>query len=193
MAETREPGDDGPTLGMPSFSLRGRRRPTPPEAVAVDAPTASAASTTQSTPEPEDVAEVAPTEHPRRGTTLAGPPAAAATGVAVGTLGVLLVWLAGVGCEAVRGTSSCGGGPGLLVLVVVLGALAWAGSLMLRALAVPDAGSTSLLAVGILAVLVMVFLLGSLDQWWAALVVQALAAGSYAAAWWVTTSVVGED
>ena len=190
MAETREPGDDGPTLGMPSFSLRARRRPTPPEPVAPDAPTASA---TQSTAETDHVAEMAPAGRTPRGTTLTGLPAAAATGVVVGALGVLLVWLAGVGCEAVRGTSSCGGGPGLLVLVVVLGVLAWSGGLLLRAFAVPDAGSTSVLAVGILAVLVMVFLLGSLDQWWTALAVPVLGAGAYAAAWRVTTAVVDED
>jgi len=124
---------------------------------------------------------------------LGGVPAAALTGVAVGALGVLLVWLAGVGCEAVRGTSSCGGGPGLLVLVAVLGLLAWAGSLLLHLFGVPGAGSTSVLAVGILAVLVMVFLLGSLEEWWTVVAVPVAAAAAYCSAWWVTTAVVGED
>ena len=71
--------------------------------------------------------------------------------------------------------------------------LAWTGSLLLRLLGVADAGSTSLLAVGILAVLVMVLLLGSLDEWWSAVAVPLLAAGAYAGSWWVTTSVVGDD
>ncbi len=95
-----------------------------------------------------------------------GLPAASLTGVAVGGLAVLLAWLAGVGCEAVRGTSACGGGPGLLILLAVLVVLTWAGSVLLRALGVPHAGSTSLLAVGVLAVIVLVFLLGSLDEGW---------------------------
>ena len=113
-------------------------------------------------------------------------PAASLTGVAVGGLAVLLAWLAGVGCEAVRGTSACGGGPGLLILLLVLVVLTWAGSLLLRVLGVPHAGSTSLLAVGILAVLVLVFLLGSLDEWWAIVAVPVASAISYAASWWVT-------
>ena len=117
-----------------------------------------------------------------------GLPAAALTGVAVGGLAVALAWLAGVGCEAVRGTSACGGGPGLLLLVVVLALLAWAGSLLLRLLGVPRAGSTSVLAVGILAVLVLVFLLGSLDTWWALVAVPLASTVAFGASWWVTTA-----
>ncbi|GIM67954.1 hypothetical protein Pve01_89920 [Planomonospora venezuelensis] len=117
-----------------------------------------------------------------------GLPAAALTGVAVGGLAVALAWLAGVGCEAVRGTSACGGGPGLLLLVVVLALLAWAGSLLLRLLGVPHAGSTSVLAVGILAVLVLVFLLGSLDTWWALVAVPLASTVAFGASWWVTTA-----
>ncbi len=120
---------------------------------------------------------------------VSGLPAASLTGVAVGGLAVLLAWLAGVGCEAVRGTSACGGGPGLLILLVVLAVLTWAGSLLLRVLGVPHAGSTSLLAVGILAVLVLVFLLGSLDEGWALVAVPVASAISHAASWWVTAAV----
>jgi hypothetical protein len=111
----------------------------------------------------------------------------------VGGIAVLLGWLAGVGCEAVRGTSACGGGPGLLILVVVVAVLAWSGSLLLSALGVPHAGSTSLLAVGILAVLVLVFLLGSLDEWWALVAVPVASTTAYAASWWVTTAAGDED
>ena len=171
--------DDGPSLAMPSFARRRRTK---------DAPRVVPAA-------PDPVVEPEPSARVRRPLPVlssSGLPAAAVTGLVVGTLGVLLVWLAGVGCEAVRGTSSCGGGPGLLVLVVVLGVLAWAGSLLLRVLAVPDSGSTSVLAVGILAVLVMVFLLGALDEWWTAVAVPVAAAAAYCSAWWVTTAVVGE-
>jgi hypothetical protein len=155
--------DDRPPLEMPSLSLRRRRR-------------------------------AAGDGAPGRVPTLPvrGLPAAVLAGVAVGALAVLLGWLAGVGCEAVRGTSACGGGPGLLILLVVLAALTWAGSLLLRVLGVPHAGSTALLAVGILAVLVLVFLLGSLDGGWALVAVPAASALAHAVSWWVTTA-VGDD
>jgi len=81
----------------------------------------------------------------------------------------------------------------LALLLAGLLLLAWAGSLLLRALGVADAGSTSVLAVGIMAVLVMVFLLGSLDEWWALVAVPLVAAVGYGASWWVTSSVVGAD
>jgi hypothetical protein len=165
--------DDGPPLEMPSLSLRRRRKAA-------------------------GVSEAAPQPTPGRGrrhlptTSVSGLPAAAVTGVVVGGLAVLLAWLAGVGCETVRGTSACGGGPGLLILVVVVAVLAWAGSLLLRLLGVPHAGSTSVLAVGVLAVLVLVFLLSSLDEWWALVAVPLASVIAYASSWWVTTA-VGEE
>ena len=115
------------------------------------------------------------------------------TGAVVGGLGVLLTWAASAGCEAVRGTSSCGGGPGLAVLVAVLGLLAYVGGWLLRALGVPDAGSTSLLAVGVTAVLVLVFLADALFEWWMAVALPLVAAAAYALSWWVTTRVVAAE
>lgn len=165
--------DDGPSLEMPSLSLR-RRRDAP------DVPEATPQSTTGRSRRHLPTVSVS------------GLPAAAVTGVVVGGLAVALAWLAGVGCEAVRGTSACGGGPGLLILVVVVAALAWAGSLLLRLLGVPHAGSTSVLAVGILAVLVLVFVIGSLDEWFALVAVPLASVIAYAASWWVTTT-VGEE
>jgi hypothetical protein len=179
--------DDRPPLEMPTFSLRRRMRvadddDTPPLGVE---------------PPPPGVVQPPPASEPgpRRlpAVQVSGPPAAALTGVAVGGLAVLLAWLAGVGCEAVRGTSACGGGPGLLILLVVLAALTWAGSLLLRVLGVPHPGSTSLLAVGILAVLVLVCLLGSLDEAWALVAVPVASAISYAVSWWVTAAVGDDD
>ena len=161
--------DDGPSLEMPSLSLRRRR----------------------DTPEAPDAPPQAPPGRSRRGLPTApvsGLPAAAVTGVAVGLLAVALAWLAGVGCEAVRGTSACGGGPGLLLLGVVLALLATAGSGLLRLLGVPHPGSTSVLAVGILAVLVLVFLLGSLDTWSALVAVPLASAVAFGVSWWVTTA-----
>ena len=119
--------------------------------------------------------------------------AAAVTGVVVGGLAVLLDLLATSACDVVRGTSSCGGGPGLLILVVVLVALAYVGGVLLRVLGAPDAGSTSILAVGIMAVLVLVFLLGSIDEWWMVIAIPVAAVIAYCASWWVTDAVVGLD
>ena len=120
---------------------------------------------------------------------LDGLTAALVTGAVVGGLAVLFTWLAATGCEAVRGTSSCGGGPGLLLLVAVLGLLAYVGGWLLRAFGVPDAGSTSLLGVGVTAVLVLLFLVDAVDQWWGAVAVPLVAVAAYALAWWVTTRV----
>jgi hypothetical protein len=160
--------DDRPPLEMPSFSLRRRRKVPDRE------------------PAREPRTRRLPTV-PVRGLT-----AAVVAGVVVGALAMLLGWLAGVGCEALRGTSACGGGPGLLILLLVLAALTWAGTLLLRVLGVPHAGSTSLLAVGILAVLVLVLLLDSLDQGWALVAVPVASAVAHAVSWWVTTA-VGDD
>ena len=66
-------------------------------------------------------------------------------------------------------------------------------ALLLRFFEVADPGSTSILAVGVLSVLVMLFLLDSLDEAWAAVVVPALSVLGYGLSWWVTASVVGDD
>ena len=187
--------DDGPSLEMPSFSIRRRRK--------ADDDHRSDAPTPEPTPEPmleqpatdheprtEPPTEPGPSRRHTARPALTGVPAAAVTGVVVGGLAVLLAWLAGLGCSAVRGTSSCGGAAGLPLLLAALVVLAWAGAVLLRLFAVREAGSTSLLAVGILAVLVMVFLLGSLDEWWSAVAVPIASAAAYAGSWWVTTSVV---
>ena len=176
MADSRPDGppDDGPSLEMPSFSLRRRRTPPGCEAA------------------PDRVRESRRRrEHPA--IPVSGLPAAAVTGVVVGGLAVLLAWLAGLGCSAVGGTSSCGGAAGLPLLLVGLVVLAWTGAVLLRLFAVAEAGSTSLLAVGILAVLVMVFLLGSLDEWWSAVAVPLASVAAYAVSWWVTTTVVDDS
>lgn len=194
--------DERSSLEMPSFSLR-RRKKDAPEPVAeaeVEAPAAEVAAepavpetstVVQREPEPEPVA-VAPRAR-RELPAVSGLVAAVVTGLVVGLLAVALAWLAGVGCDAARGTTSCGGAIGFPVLVAVVAILAWAGTLLLRTLRVADAGSTSLLAVGVLAVLVMVFLLGSLDAWWAVIAVPVLAAASYAGSWLLTHSVADSE
>lgn len=122
--------------------------------------------------------------------TVAGLTAALVVGALVGGLAVLLTWLALTGCGAVRGTASCGGGPGLTLLAAVLILLAWLGGTLLARAGVPDAGSTSLLAVGVMAVLAMLFLMESLFDWWMVIAIPVVAMAAYALSWWVTTRVV---
>ena len=243
MADTGKPDDgtdDGPSLEMPSFSLRRKKKTPPPEDVAPEpAPEPERIAEPEPEPEPDPIPEPepspvpAPTPEPEpepepetaviaeqpaydpptavvpvveedvepahleppapRELPLSGLPAAAVTGLVVGGLAVLLSWLAGRGCEAVRGTSACGGGPGFLILLLVLALLALAGGWLLARFGEPESGSTSLLAVGIMAVLVLLFLLGSLDEWWAAIAVPVTAVVAYCGSWWVTNAVVGDD
>ena len=213
-----DPTDDGPSLEMPSFSLKRRRKapaatepdpeptpepepePEPEPAVVHAAPPVERPTAAIATPVPADEPEDGRPEEPvhreprpRRELPLSGLPAAAVTGVVVGALAVLLTWVATSTCDVVRGTSSCGGGPGFLILLAVLALLAWAGAFVLDRCAVPESGSTSLLAVGIMAVLVMVFLLGSIDEWWMVIAIPVTAVVAYSASWWVTHAVVGDD
>jgi hypothetical protein len=44
-----------------------------------------------------------------------------------------------------------------------------------------------------MAVLVMVFLLGSIDGWWMVIAIPVTAVVAYSASWWVTHAVVGDD
>lgn len=168
MADRGTP-EDGPSLKMPSFSRR-RTKAQRDEAAAATAPRPHL-------PLPA----------------LSGIPAAALTGLVVGGLAVLLTWLSTTACDAVRGTSSCGGGPGFLILVAVLVVLAYAGALLLGAFGVPAAGSTSVLAVGITAVLVMLFLLDSIDDGWMVIAVPVVAVIAYVGSWWVTNAVVENE
>ncbi|MDR7254634.1 hypothetical protein J2X46_003632 [Nocardioides sp. BE266] len=237
--------DDGPSLEMPSFSLRRRKRPQEEAAPEPEAsvpepnptpivpepepePVVPEPEPTPVVPEPEptpvvpdpvpdpaptpivpepEPAPVVPEPEPeplpeeaeggrRRARTappLTGLPAALVTGVLVGALAVGLAWLAGAGCDVVRGTTACGGALGLPILLAGLAVLAWAGTLLLRFFGITDAGSTSILAVGVLTVLVMLFLLDVLDEWSMLVVVPVLAVLAYGLSWWVTASVVGDD
>ena len=62
------------------------------------------------------------------------------------------------GCELVRGTTSCGG-VGLLMLLVILAAMVVLGAVMLKAWGIADATSTSVLAVGLIAVICLLLLI----------------------------------
>ena len=75
-------------------------------------------------------------------------PAAAVTGVVVGGALILLIWLSLRGCEAVRGTSSCSGGPGFLLLVATFVVCVLLGSALLKVFSIRDPGSTASSASG---------------------------------------------
>jgi hypothetical protein len=93
------------------------------------------------------------------------------------------------GCEAVQGTSSCGGAGYPLILAILVVAVLVGGTL-LRWSGVPDPGSTSFLAVGLLAVIALLFLVEQLDSIWMVGVIPVIAMATYAASHWVTTAVI---
>jgi hypothetical protein len=119
------------------------------------------------------------------------PPVVAAvlTGLLVGLFGALLTWGSLIGCDVVRGTKSCGG-PGLLLLVVIVALMVVVGALLLRLFKVPEPRSTSFLAVGLTAVIVLVTLMEELFSRWMFVAVPLVSAATFALAGWVTTRYV---
>jgi hypothetical protein len=115
--------------------------------------------------------------------------AAAVTGVVIGLLLVGMTAGSLQACESVRGTSTCGGS-GVLILILILAALVALGGLLLRVFGVPDPGSTSFLALGMVAVISLLFLLDVLLSPWMLLVIPAISVAMYLLAYWVTTAFV---
>ncbi len=120
-------------------------------------------------------------------------PAAAVTGVAVGAAMVLLVWVSLRGCEAVRGTSSCTGGPGFLLLVATFVLCVLLGSALLKVFSISDPGSSSFLAVGLVAVMSLLFLIDVLGHWSMLIVIPIVGVGAFLASVWVTKTFVEPD
>jgi hypothetical protein len=118
---------------------------------------------------------------------LPGPLAAGLTGAVVGLALVGLTAGSLHLCSSMRGTPSCGK-PGIFLLLAITAIAVLLGSLLLRAAGVAAPGSTSFLGVGLLVVLVLLALLGVLDQWWVVIVVPGLAILTHLAAWWLTTT-----
>jgi hypothetical protein len=115
--------------------------------------------------------------------------AAVIAGAVCGLIAVVLSVGAERGCESVRGVGSCGG-IGLVALLVILAVEVLVGAVILKAFQVSDATGTSFLGVGIVAVLALVFFLGSLESGWMFLVLPVLTAASFAASNWVTAALV---
>jgi len=113
--------------------------------------------------------------------------AAPLTGLVVGAAGGAATYGAMAGCEAVRGVSTCGGAPGFFILVAILALMVLLGGVILRAFGVSDPGSTSFLAVGVVAVVAMLVLLDVIFSAAMFVVVPALSALAFLLAHWVTT------
>ncbi|WP_370291164.1 hypothetical protein [Nocardioides sp.] len=176
-----------------------------PEAAREDEPTLTMPAATQPRPAPVDVvpepvdasaledAEIAALAAEPKAPLLSIYRAAALTGLVVGAAMVALTWLSLRGCEAVRGTTSCGGGPGFLLLVATFALSVLLGSALLKVFTIPDPGSSSFLAVGIVAVIALLFLIDLLDSWVAIVLIPPLSVGSYMASAWVTDTFVDAD
>lgn len=111
------------------------------------------------------------------------------TGILVGLLACGATYLGLQGCEAIKGTSSCGG-PGFFLLVAIMIALVLIGSFIMKAFRVTDPGSTAFLAVGLLAVIVLLFLVEVIFEWWMVIAIPVIGAGTFALSHWVTTTFI---
>jgi hypothetical protein len=135
--------------------------------------------------EPEPEAEREPFRLPP----LPGRLAALITGLVVGAFGSMLTYVSLKGCNALRGTETCGG-TGLLVLVVILVLMVLLGSAILAAWSITEPRSTSFLAVGVLCVIVLLTLMQQLFSPWMFLIVPLISAGGYVLSHWVTTAFI---
>ena len=169
--------DDEPSLELPSLGGWRRRRRT------------AEAETPEPIPEPEHE-EPATRERRRIRWSVPRPSGLAAVmlvGVAAGLVLVGLTWSSLRACEELQGTSSCGNaGYPMLVLAVVAAVLAGVG--LLRLVRAPDPVTTSLLGVGLAAVLALLLLVDRLDRPAMIVVIPLICAATFAAARWLTTT-----
>jgi hypothetical protein len=119
--------------------------------------------------------------------------AAVLTGTLAGLVTVLLALGAREGCQAVRGTESCGGGAGLLAVVAILVIEVLLAANLLKAWRISDPFSTSFLGVGLVTTIAMLFFLGHIDSPWMLLVIPALTAVMFALSWRVTVYIDDRD
>ena len=109
------------------------------------------------------------------------PPAvAAAAGLLVGSTSAALVWIGMAGCDAWRGSPSCGGGLGVGMLAAVV-LISWiVGRLLLGFADVTDAAMASFLGVGLAMIVVLLFLVGETFSVWIWVVLPLLTAATFA-------------
>lgn len=172
--------------------VRAEQNDTPADEPAPGAPVSAApVATAPGAPPAASRPEAPPVRTERAPRPLRGPsPVTGAltmlAGLLSGLVGVGLTALGLQGCEAVRGTSSCGG-PGVLVLVVIVVAMVLVGTALLRLFRVPQPGSVSFLGVGVAVAVAVLFLLGILFDPVIVPVLPVVTAIGFASAYWVTT------
>jgi hypothetical protein len=194
MADKPPEDPSRPSLELPSLRLPGlgakRARQRQDEADATAGVEATAA-VEASAPAPATAEESRPDEGTVRRSlpALPGRVAAMLTGLIVGLAGTGVTYLSLRGCEAVKGTESCGG-TGLFALVAILLLMVLVGGILLKLWGLSEPNGTSFLAVGVLCVIVLVTLTDELFSAWMFLVVPLLGAAAYALAHWVTTRFV---
>jgi hypothetical protein len=189
-------GGSDPTHG--ASSQRGRATATQP--VTQQATQAAVHGATQPTGQPARHASAQPAEadEPRAPRELGFPalpplPGVLVVGLVVGLAAVLLTYGSLRLCDAATGTASCGGGPGLLMLLAIVITLTYLGGWLLRGFGIDDAGSTSFLAVGLVTLVAMLFLVDSLDERSGAVAVPVVTVLAYALSWRVTAALVDAD
>lgn len=203
-----EPSLELPSLSLPGFGRRKKSRqqdlqqpepeteqPSTPEAETAALPEVHEPPVPVGEPAPRDEPPAAPVrrrarkerKEPREAPRIPGRVAAAVTGLVVGAAGGVATYGAMEGCEAVRGVSTCGGAPGFFILVAILALMVLLGSLLLKAFRVSDTGSTSFLAVGVVAVVAMLVLLDVIFEPAMFVVIPVLSALAFLLAHWVTT------
>ena len=116
--------------------------------------------------------------------------AAAVAGLVAGAVGVVLLWLVGRSCAAVRGVDSCGGGLGLLALLAAAAVEVILGAVLLKGQQLSDPTSTSFLGVGMVAVVALALFFGALNSGWMFVVLPLLTAVTFVIAFLVTTTFV---
>lgn len=177
--------------------VRSRWGPKPPPAADEEPaePATPAHGQIEVEPEPVNETEAEDADIAARGTAYTAPmldhyPAAALTGALVGLAMVVLTWLSLRGCEAIRGTATCGGGPGLLLLLAVFIVSVMLGNAILKSFLVPDPGSSSFLAVGLVAVVALLLLIDALDSWVMLIAIPLISIAAYLLSVYVTKTFV---
>src|SRR5829696_3602067 len=141
----KDPESGEASLELPSFGFARRRR-TSPE---ID-PAAGTTRLRLRRPEPRGAEAEPPGARPEREVrfpSLPALPAVLLVGAVVGLAAVLLTYGSLRLCDVATGTATCGGGPGLLLMLAILISLTYLGGWLLRGFGISDAGSTSFLAV----------------------------------------------
>lgn len=189
MAEKQTEDGRTPDLELPAPFRRRRRRKHDASRVAGPAPAVVAAAVadplvpSQRDPEARTsrVSRRIKLPHP------AGIAAALVTGLLVGVTGTVLTWGGLYGCEAVRGTQSCGEGRGMALLAVILVVMVVLGSVLLALFGVADNISASVLAIGSATAFTILALLDIVFSPWMFLALPALTTATYAGAVWLST------